>query len=232
MRYMVFSSRQDYGYLSGAFEQFYSDEKVFQDIEKNSSASFELSIWPIGRRAGYNYDTEPSDLAIVRLILLAQESLYISQQALFYLPSGTTYEWRYVIESLKIATLRGVKINILVSRTNEAGLEGHASASAKDVADKILEKIPESWTKLFTVRNLKNKKKQPARNHAKVVIVDEKYAYVGSHNLYPTSFFGPGKTVRWADAFLGEFGFIIIDDKEAKKLKEEYFDELWKQSAV
>ncbi len=56
-------------------------------------------------------------------------------------------------------------------------------------------------------------------NHAKVMIVDDEVAYIGSQNLYATA---PGN--------LTEFGLIISDKDKVKELVDQYWTQMWSNS--
>ncbi len=57
---------------------------------------------------------------------------------------------------------------------------------------------------------------KPIANHAKFWMVDDRYFYIGSDNLYPVD--------------LQEFGFIVDDRAAAARLVKEYWDPLWRWS--
>jgi phosphatidylserine/phosphatidylglycerophosphate/cardiolipin synthase-like enzyme len=90
----------------------------------------------VGRFSGKKYGA--SDTAIKALISSAEKSLHIAQQALFY-PTNTTYTFfNQIFISLREALNKGVKVHIVVSRTqdgNQTASQGYTSASA----DKIYE---------------------------------------------------------------------------------------------
>jgi phosphatidylserine/phosphatidylglycerophosphate/cardiolipin synthase-like enzyme len=64
--------------------------------------------------------------------------------------------------------------------------------------------------------NIKTAKGNPAENHAKVVIADQKCAYIGSQNLYPAGFW------KWdfveLDGQLAEFGVLIMNQYKLTEL--------------
>ena len=52
--------------------------------------------------------------------------------------------------------------------------------------------------------------------HSKHFIIDDTCAYIGSQNLYMCD--------------LAEWGIVVDSEQEVKKMKEEYFDRMWKNS--
>jgi phosphatidylserine/phosphatidylglycerophosphate/cardiolipin synthase-like enzyme len=58
--------------------------------------------------------------------------------------------------------------------------------------------------------------KNPVGNHGKFWMVDDRYFYIGSDNLYPVD--------------LQEFGYIVDDRARAKEILETYWDPLWQWS--
>ena len=57
---------------------------------------------------------------------------------------------------------------------------------------------------------------QPIGNHGKFWMVDDRYFYIGSDNLYPVD--------------LQEFGYIVDDRRAAAEIRRSYWDPLWKWS--
>jgi phosphatidylserine/phosphatidylglycerophosphate/cardiolipin synthase-like enzyme len=62
----------------------------------------------------------------------------------------------------------------------------------------------------------------PLRNHAKVVIVDDAAAYVGSQNIYPGGMAGRPPFMQ-----LGEFGYVISGAQVSEKLLPTYWEPMW-----
>ena len=58
--------------------------------------------------------------------------------------------------------------------------------------------------------------KHPIGNHGKFWMVDDRYFYIGSDNLYPVD--------------LQEFGYILDDRAAAAELKRSYWNPLWRWS--
>lgn len=61
----------------------------------------------------------------------------------------------------------------------------------------------------------------PAANHAKVWIIDDRYAYIGSDNMY----------LSGSAAGLQEFGYLIEDTAVVKQIIDDYWTQLWKHSS-
>jgi hypothetical protein len=57
---------------------------------------------------------------------------------------------------------------------------------------------------------------KPIGNHSKFWMVDDRYFYIGSDNLYPVD--------------LQEFGYILDDKAAAAELRQKYWDPLWRWS--
>lgn len=57
---------------------------------------------------------------------------------------------------------------------------------------------------------------QPIGNHGKFWMVDDRYFYIGSDNLYPVD--------------LQEFGYIVDDRRAGAEIRQSYWDPLWKWS--
>ena len=146
----------------------------------------DLNIVTAGRRSGYKFsENEPSDLAILDLIKNTKSILCLSQQAIFYPTNSVRNYWEEALSQIRIALNRGVFVKILVSwdyiKEGPRGrtLEGGYSS---DYALKIKQKILAQGVRgdRLEVRNY------TARNHAKVVIADDKAFYMGSQNIYGT----------------------------------------------
>jgi phosphatidylserine/phosphatidylglycerophosphate/cardiolipin synthase-like enzyme len=67
-----------------------------------------------------------------------------------------------------------------------------------------------------------NGQPQPLRNHAKVVIVDDAAAYIGSQNLYPG-----GMAARPPIQQLGEFGYVIVGPEVPALVLDDYWNRMW-----
>jgi len=63
---------------------------------------------------------------------------------------------------------------------------------------------------------------EPLRNHAKVVIVDDAAAYIGSQNLYPGGMAGQPPMTQ-----LGEFGYIIVGSEVPRLVLGDYWNRMW-----
>lgn len=65
-------------------------------------------------------------------------------------------------------------------------------------------------------------KDQPLRNHAKVLIVDDAAAYVGSQNMYPGGMAGAPPMTQ-----LGEFGYIFVGETVPETMLGDYWERMW-----
>ena len=201
---------------------FYDIQPIKMEIELKEN----LKILSLARLQGI--EKNASDIVLPRLISSALNTLYLSQQKL-------NLNWKEIIKEIQEALSRGVKVNIILSATIDSlaktSSEGYMSKDAKEILKLLTTDInKESAINNLKVVNLRtyeafNKDETslfkqppyPRRNHAKVIIVDEKYAYIGSHNLYSTT----------SMSHLSEFGFIIFDENKVKELVKDYWEPCW-----
>jgi phosphatidylserine/phosphatidylglycerophosphate/cardiolipin synthase-like enzyme len=69
---------------------------------------------------------------------------------------------------------------------------------------------------------LVNGQPEPLRNHAKVLIVDDAAAYVGSQNMYPGGLAGQRPMTQ-----LAEFGYIFLGETVHPTIVRDYWDRMW-----
>ena len=73
------------------------------------------------------------------------------------------------------------------------------------------------WTPLSSQRCGQRQVPREIGNHAKVMIIDDRFFYVGSQNLYTTD--------------LQEYGWIVEGEAETREFLAKYWEPLWKASA-
>ncbi|CAF1544571.1 unnamed protein product [Adineta ricciae] len=211
-----------------------------------------IKIFGVGRRGGQYWGTEPGEIALVELIHSAKKDIYFSQQGLYYPTDTALNRWDALTDAIVCALVRGVSIKILVSRVTDS--EGYHSVDSSTIKDTILDLVLDTMgnhrhgmmsdspfvlsdvlklavrhtvSEKISVRHLKNKKDgKYARNHAKVIIVDNQAAYIGSQNAYPTERAVAFEIVM-GYARLDEYGYVIVDEAKVNDLLNQYWNPLW-----
>lgn len=135
--------------------------------------------------------------------------------------SGTSgYSHGWTTEQTRAAIVAHVQAN----RTRLTGLLPSVDRPSRAVVDERLQtnldirELRFSDEETITVAGAP----QPLRNHAKVVIVDDAAAYIGSQNLYPG-----GMAARPPIQQLGEFGYIIVGSQVPNLVLDNYWNRMW-----
>lgn len=159
-----------------------------------------------------------SDVILPALIRQAQHSLVISQQAISPMTKIAGFTVGHsdfnneIIASIKDALKSGVQVTLIKSpagfiAADEGGYDGLSSDDIRKLLD--AEDDP-NLAILVPSREVDGNIVKSA-NHAKVIIVDGKAAYVGSHNVY--------------DASHAEYGTLSQNKEFVQKLYNEYIVE-------
>ena len=156
-----------------------------------------------------------SDTILPTFIRQAQHSLIISQQALspIYKISGITVGHNAfnnaIISSIKYALKKGVQVTIIKSPSKYIASDGGVyDGLSGDGIRKLLNAADNKNLVILIPGKEINGNTITSANHAKVIIVDEEAAYVGSHNAY--------------DSSLAEYGIIREGKEFVQKVISEY----------
>ncbi len=169
-----------------------------------------------------------SDIAQVELIKSAQETVFISQQAIFPMNKiplinvtvGHNAFTSSMLEAIRNQLNKGLNITIVKSANmskdkDNADYDGLSTGDMKKI---LLVGVNSKYSenlKVVAPTDSKDKASTTGKhipNHAKMIIIDQGMknaaAYVGSHNIY--------------DASHAEYGFIVQDQKFATDLYTDY----------
>ena len=166
-----------------------------------------------------------SEIAQVALVKAAKESIFISQSGIFpthdeSMVKVTLNNSKFndrMLEAIREKVKSGIKITIVKSSDKSVTADdGSYDALSADAIKRILllDDIGNINHNLLEVVEAKNSNGEYVPNHATMIIVDNKAAYVGSHPIYNASH--------------TEYGFIIQDEKFTKKLLDGYIKTLEK----
>ena len=192
-----------------------------------------ISVLGAGRYAGLVDDGNPADHAMLLSLRASESAIRIAQQDLaFY-----TRYWEPGMKALAKALVK--KQDVYVVLSNDYGKAGsgnrYSTGTVAKAADNIrtyVSKEPDAptgkalidllCTKLhITTLRFGKSEKWPNgyefANHSKFFMVDDKVFYVGSENLYPSN--------------LIEYGVFVSDPGAVQKMRELYWEPLWKYSS-
>lgn len=180
--------------------------------------------------------SEPGDLAMAKLVSLAQTSVRMSLQS-FRLAFGIVAGWNLdLLEAMADALNRGVDISVVLSNPGAvAGGLTKASApydgdnpstiNAKIVKTAVqrlglspaaAQQIVSQQLRIAQFRYSADATypgNVPIPNHAKTIMVDDTAFYIGSQNVYSSN--------------LNEFGYIVEDAASAQAYIDSYWTPLW-----
>jgi hypothetical protein len=230
--------------------------KVTVDMAKTANHARQISgegaptpIITIGRLGSMVFRKRSSDDAIIAMINSSQKIIRFVLQDLgpVTIPGTKTalpgLKWPKAYLSVigKAIYERGVDIEMVLSNPNSVpgGLKGTEANygngwSCVDVAAEIIKSIKKEHSECddsklramvsdnLRICFLRNGKKSSFQDgntralHSKHFIVDDVATYIGSQNLYMCD--------------LAEWGVVIDSEAEVKKIKEDYFDAMWRDS--
>ncbi|KAL7533188.1 hypothetical protein ACHAXR_005090 [Thalassiosira sp. AJA248-18] len=203
----------------------------------------------IGRQGSIIYKSRPADDAILAMINSSQKIIRLVLQDLgpVCLPGtkkalpGLVWPKAYLAAIGEAIYERGVDIEMVLSNPNSipGGLKGTEANYGNgwdcvDVAAEIIKGIQKLHSdvddaklramvldnlRICFVRHDKNAKYQDGKTiglHSKHFIVDDKCCYIGSQNLYMCD--------------LAEWGIVVDSEEEVKKIMNDYFLPMWKNS--
>jgi phosphatidylserine/phosphatidylglycerophosphate/cardiolipin synthase-like enzyme len=216
---------------------------------KKGEGSLIISMGRYGTLTSFN--RRPADDAIIAMILSAKKAVRLALQDIgpVCIPGtkvplpGTSWPKNYLSALGKVIWTKGVDVEIVLS--NPASIPGGLSKmeacygngwSCSDVAAEIIKTMKEQFpsaaddeSKLQNklVNNLRVSFLRSATGqkwedgmtlalHSKHMIVDESAYLVGSQNLYVCD--------------LAEWGVVVDDEAETKKVLDEYWGPMWKAS--
>eukprot|EP00588_Corethron_pennatum_P030401 CAMPEP_0194311832 /NCGR_PEP_ID=MMETSP0171-20130528/8750_1 /TAXON_ID=218684 /ORGANISM="Corethron pennatum, Strain L29A3" /LENGTH=577 /DNA_ID=CAMNT_0039066063 /DNA_START=34 /DNA_END=1764 /DNA_ORIENTATION=+ len=208
-----------------------------------------VPVITIGRYGAMNWKARPADDAILAMIDSARKSIRMALQDLgpVCLPNtkiplpGLVWPKKYMNALAQAIWSRDVQVEIVLSHPNSMpGGLGPTEANygngwtCVDVAAYIIKRITKTFPGAADLQLRKNVeenlrvcfiKQKIGRAyssgmqmgmHAKHFIIDDKCAYIGSQNLYVCD--------------LAEWGVVVDNEKETKKMMEEYWNPMWKAS--
>jgi hypothetical protein len=188
-----------------------------------------------------------SDRAMQFLFDKATTTIRLSQQDLVSRNGNAN---RPVLEALAKSITRGVDVYVIMTNkgaTSDSGASYYEGYDALDTARSLHSEVARvSGKSKAEVRDQvckqlhlgsiarrgadgvdTNRWAQTNRllgNHAKVYIVDDRYFYIGSHNVYPMTLFENIKDLQVSNQ---EYGFIVDDPASAKVLLNDYWNPIW-----
>ena len=229
------------------FDKSYVADTLHQS--RLADKSTDVPLISIGRQGSLVFRSRPSDDAILAMINSSQTIIRLVLQDLgpVCLPGtkkalpSLTWPKKYLAAIGEAIYMRGVDIEMVVSNPNSipGGLKGTEANygngwSCVDVAAEIIKgiqkqhrKIDDARLRAMIVDNLRicfirHDKSSSYENgktiglHSKHFIVDDKCCYIGSQNLYMCD--------------LAEWGIVVDSEEEVKKIMNDYFIPLWKNS--
>ena len=218
-------------------------------VEKSDMVDDFVPMISIGRLGTMVYKDRPADDAIIAMINSSQKIIRLVLQDIgpVTIPGtknalpGLKWPKAYLAAIGEAIYQRGVDIEMVVSSPNSipGGLKGTEANygngwACDDVAAEIIKSIRKSHAEVddgklramvtdnlricFLRHNKSNiyKDGKTIGLHSKHFIVDDVSTYIGSQNLYMCD--------------LAEWGVIVDSEAETKKIKEDYFDPMWKDS--
>ena len=227
----------------------FSREVVAGLLNQERSKENDVPLISIGRQGKMVFKSRPSDDAILAMINSSRNIIRMTLQDIgpVCIPGskkslpGLKWPKAYLAAIGKAIYERGVDVEIVLSNPNSipGGLKGTEANYGNgwdcvDVAAEIIKRIQKQYTtiddeKLRTMitENLRicfvrhDKKSNYADGksiglHSKHFIIDDTCCYIGSQNLYMCD--------------LAEWGIVIDSEVEVKKIKEDYFAPMWKNS--
>ncbi|WGL60712.1 phospholipase D-like domain-containing protein [Pigmentibacter sp. JX0631] len=194
-------------------------------ILQNYNKEYILGAGKMMSAKDYN-DAEFSTNALLSMMDNAQYEINISQQSIRNITPNSTEIQNSTCAVIGKALSRGVKVNILLSSFSGQGpLLGYTESSFSDKATIkcIIKNTIDTYSidptgaleRLSILRiarwfNFNGYKYGSARNHVKLIMADNKMAYIGSENLYYNNH--------------AEFGIFIHSDLLVSKVRKEYWD--------
>ncbi|MFP5273881.1 phospholipase D-like domain-containing protein [Coleofasciculus sp.] len=202
-----------------------------QNYPEEQNTKNQSPIIIAGRYGKTELGDAPSDVAILTMLSAATKTIYISQQKMFADSQLAEKGWEVaMIEAICGALSRNEDLQVKIVTS----YPGEKSASLREKylsynGNKPLEIMNlfaryvgrEKLLERVKITNIARESTTLTYNHAKVVIVDEELAYIGSQNLYDTSVVSHT-----------EFGFIIADPEKVKELIKKYWERLWRYSYI
>jgi phosphatidylserine/phosphatidylglycerophosphate/cardiolipin synthase-like enzyme len=200
-----------------------------QKDEREREGGTGLAVFSVGRSEGTGENEAPSDKAIIALLDSAEESIYISGQAISHklallIPRAWPEEF---LEALVRALERDIAVTIFLSDPHGGG------SYAGDLPVDVMVEI-RKYFKGRTPAHIEQKMERlkvcsfpPSSrwgladsdpgisNHAKVILVDKKIFSIGSQNYYPSR---PAK--------MAEFTYMVEDQRSASHLFSAYFEKM------
>jgi len=181
---------------------------------------------------------EAADDALIKLCDLAQSSIKLSQQSLYFLGVNS----KQVMDALTRALMRQVPVSIVVSnplaiaggqwiweapypgpKLSKVYRDFFKSLKAAGLTDaqakqRLDEKLQVAYVRYSQEDAYPDKPlAKPIPNHAKILMVDDTAFYIGSENLYASD--------------LNEFGYIVEDADAVRTFLAQYWTPLWRYSS-
>jgi hypothetical protein len=215
--------------LARLFDQYYSESADNPAREAGTGTP----VLSVGREEGTVPPNAPSDKALLALITLATQSIYISAQAMSHDPVYPRNWPEDFLNALAAALVRSVQITIFMSDPSDGSYKGDPPA---DVVSQIQNRITgKSSSEIDTLMSKLSVRSFPPAsqwgltgqpgisNHGKVLMIDKKAFSIGSQNFYLSS-----------PATMSEFTYIVEDASLAGALYDNYFAKLeaWARPAV
>lgn len=200
------------------FDQWYSEPADNPARESGTGTP----VLTVGREEGTPVPSAPSDKALLKLLDLATQSIYISAQAMSHDPIYPRNWPLEFLDGLAAALVRNVPITIFMSDPSGGAYKGDPPADViSQIQNRIVGKTPAQIDVLL--QQLSVRSFPPASrwglagspgisNHGKVLMVDKKAFSIGSQNFYPSS-----------PATMSELTYVVEDATLAGTLYDTYF---------
>jgi cardiolipin synthase len=118
---------------------------------------------------------------------------------------GTDHSSQRVIDALGRAAQRGVTCRLLVDAVgSKLFLRSELRRTATDMGVNIVEALPVSALRMLFAR-------VDIRNHRKIVVIDGRISYTGSHNISDAEFAVKARYAPWVDAIVRVEGPVTRD---------------------
>lgn len=192
------------------------------------AAAGDTWVIAVGTQGGASITADAtSDTALHAMLDAATRTIRISQQDLVSMDIRFVPRRQHlapgVRDRLAAALDRGVRVEIVVSGSAEGGYANGWSPAQVRAAILARARTPGA-ARLLDLRAARDDDGAAARNHAKVVIVDDEAVYVGSQNLYPG---GMAETL-WLQ--LAELGYVVADPARTREVVDGYWRPLWQRT--
>jgi phosphatidylserine/phosphatidylglycerophosphate/cardiolipin synthase-like enzyme len=216
----------------------------------------DVAVLGIGR-LGWGWDPRVdiqrqwSEAAMEHLFATARTTIRLSQQDVAFTKIGGNFAWNGPVwNRLADFLLRGGHVYLLLTNKDARSIDNVEyswGVSAQDVA-RMVKGIADTRAGRDTTAEVCERfhvaavarptgpdgasqtwpSGRPIGNHAKSYLVDDQVVYIGSHNLYPTTWLTTGSiNFPFLQGSLQEYGYLIEDAEAGRQYLAQYWNPLW-----